>query len=280
MFKIHDHQITVDGTKIYYMKLGHGTPLIFIHGHRGDSRRILPILQRLAKFHTVYAPDMPGFGRSEELHHWHTIEGMVPYILGVVDHLGCEKFVLGGVSMGGTVAALVAQKIPDRIERLVLLGPLFDYHCIKIPRYMYTFVLFLIKIFHPNRPVMWAVNKFVRNDKLFTKLMTRKFPVEDRKPEIIRYELRQWKLMTMKVWAETVYSALRFQFKEKIPHEIPTILIFSEKDQFFDINKDIKGFRELFPNNEVHIMKNIEHVQKGPIRDKFLDKFGHIFAKI
>jgi pimeloyl-ACP methyl ester carboxylesterase len=280
MFKGHDHFIDVLGKRIYYMTLGHGEPFLFIHGHRSDSKRFLAVLYELAKKYTVYAPDLPGYGQSEELSQWHTIENNVPYVLGLIDKLNLSRFSLGGLSMGATIAVLIAQRIPNRIRELCLLGPIYDYRCLKIPQLNNFICRLLIFIFRKSPGLIWLVNKLVRQDRIFAPFMARTFLPEERKPEIIKYELKQWRLMSIRIWAEAISSALKFTIKDKKPLNIPTLLVFSKHDQYLKVDESIKGFRELFPNNKLFLLDLKHHAPRGELTEEILKGFGNVFQQI
>jgi pimeloyl-ACP methyl ester carboxylesterase len=58
--------LLIDGIKIQGKILGDGPPLLFLHGWGVGHDAYLPLLEQLAATHTVYAPDMPGFGGTPE----------------------------------------------------------------------------------------------------------------------------------------------------------------------------------------------------------------------
>src|SRR5215211_1650901 len=44
-------------------------PVVLVHGIGVASRFMVPIAELLAPYHRVYAPDLPGFGKSEKPTH-------------------------------------------------------------------------------------------------------------------------------------------------------------------------------------------------------------------
>ena len=56
--------LTLDGQGVSYLHAGEGAPVLLLHGTFW-SRVWLPVISRLAESHEVFAPDYPGFGRSE-----------------------------------------------------------------------------------------------------------------------------------------------------------------------------------------------------------------------
>lgn len=78
----------------------------------------------LAEKFKVYAIDLWGFGYSERLkENEYSFERYGKQIVGFMDGLNIKKATLGGQSMGGGISVYVAAHYPDRVERLILVGP-------------------------------------------------------------------------------------------------------------------------------------------------------------
>src|SRR3954449_7115517 len=92
-------------------------PVLYLHGVPTDGDDWLPFLERTGG----YAPDLPGFGRSGKPPHFdYSIPGYARWLRSFVDAVGLERFSLV-VHDWGAVGLALAQEIPDRIERLVLM---------------------------------------------------------------------------------------------------------------------------------------------------------------
>ena len=68
----------------------------------------------------VVAPDLRGRGRSSELPGPTGLHRHGDDLAALLDHLGLERVVVAGHSMGGLAAVVFADDHPDRVERLVL----------------------------------------------------------------------------------------------------------------------------------------------------------------
>jgi len=98
--------------------------VVFIHGLGSagylEWRYTLPAV---ARAHRVFAPDLPGFGRSEK-----PVSGYgIPLFARVIDeYIRTRRLkpVLVGASMGGRVALDVALRSPDSVRKLVLVNSL------------------------------------------------------------------------------------------------------------------------------------------------------------
>lgn len=116
--------VEAGGYRLHYFEAGPhgGAPLVLIHGlgARGeDWSRLIPALAA-GGFH-VYAPDLPGYGRSsrpKDADYSITMEENAVVAFAKAQHLS-HTFV-GGWSMGGWVAMKLALDHPAMVDRLVL----------------------------------------------------------------------------------------------------------------------------------------------------------------
>src|SRR3954471_1112678 len=56
---------TIDGVRIHSLAGGEGPPVVLVHGYGLSGAYMLPLAQALAGASTVYAPDLPGQGKSD-----------------------------------------------------------------------------------------------------------------------------------------------------------------------------------------------------------------------
>jgi 3-oxoadipate enol-lactonase len=98
-----------------------GPAVILLHGFPLDARMWRGQLAGLGELARVVAVDLPGFGRSpppdvETL----TMDDLAGNVMAVADALGFDRFVLGGLSMGGYVALAAHRRYASRLEGLIL----------------------------------------------------------------------------------------------------------------------------------------------------------------
>src|SRR5215472_689130 len=123
----------VDGlARLHYHEAGPGgeageLPVVLLHGGGpgasawSNFAANLPVFA--GQFRTLM-PDLPGFGRSAAP----PVEGnyftfAARALAGLLEHLGIERVHLVGNSLGGGTAVRFALDQPDRVGRLVLMGP-------------------------------------------------------------------------------------------------------------------------------------------------------------
>jgi pimeloyl-ACP methyl ester carboxylesterase len=114
--------IDVAGRPTVLMHGGEGPPMVYLHSTLGESFRWLPFCDAWAKELTVYVPTHPGFGQSGGFDEITSIEDMAFHYVELFDTLGLDEVILGGVSLGGWIAAEFAVRWPERVKKLWLSG--------------------------------------------------------------------------------------------------------------------------------------------------------------
>jgi 4,5:9,10-diseco-3-hydroxy-5,9,17-trioxoandrosta-1(10),2-diene-4-oate hydrolase len=119
--------LDVAGKKIFVAETGDGPPVLLLHGGGPGASGVSNYgrnIAALAKEYRVVVPDLPGYGRSTK-----GVDGADPFgylaegIRGLMDQLGLDKAHLVGNSYGGACALRLALDTPDRVDRMVLMGP-------------------------------------------------------------------------------------------------------------------------------------------------------------
>jgi proline iminopeptidase len=111
------------GALIYYMSVGHGAPLLVVHGGPGASHDyFLPYLLPLMRTNRLIFIDERGSGKSSKLEdpHQYTIANMVEDIENVRQALALGKISLLGHSYGGALAQAYALKYQQNLSHLIL----------------------------------------------------------------------------------------------------------------------------------------------------------------
>jgi pimeloyl-ACP methyl ester carboxylesterase len=112
--------ISLDGRPVVLMHAGEGTPFVYLHSTLGESFLWFPFYQAWAKQFRVLVPTHPGFGQSGGFDQVDSIEDLAFHYVELFDALGLEEVILGGVSLGGWIAAEFAVRWPERVRRLWL----------------------------------------------------------------------------------------------------------------------------------------------------------------
>ena len=103
-------------------------PLVLLHGGGPGATGASNYARNIDAFasagYRVLVPDLPGYGRSsKELDHADPFGDLALVVRGLLDTSGIDKAQLVGNSFGGAAALRLALDRPDRVARLVLMGP-------------------------------------------------------------------------------------------------------------------------------------------------------------
>jgi pimeloyl-ACP methyl ester carboxylesterase len=112
----------INGTELEWRDRGSGEAVLLIHGFPLNSAMWGAQLTALSPDWRVIAPDLRGFGASE-LGSADVTLGMdllARDLAALLDHLGIERAVVCGLSMGGYVAFEFFRQFRDRVRALVL----------------------------------------------------------------------------------------------------------------------------------------------------------------
>jgi pimeloyl-ACP methyl ester carboxylesterase len=120
------HQVrdsrVIHGHRRAFVRAGDGPPLLLMHGIGNNCETWSRVIGRLARTHTVIAPDLLGHGDSDKPRGDYSIAGYANGMRDLLSVLDIERATVVGHSLGGGVALQFAYQFPERCERLVLVG--------------------------------------------------------------------------------------------------------------------------------------------------------------
>ena len=113
---------------LFYRHFGSGgaTPMLIYHGaNYYDSADWIGVASALATDREVMVWDTRGFGESS----WsasknYSLDAQVDDAAAIMDHLGWDKAIIGGHSMGGRHAIVFSSRMPERTQATVIID-----HC-------------------------------------------------------------------------------------------------------------------------------------------------------
>jgi pimeloyl-ACP methyl ester carboxylesterase len=112
--------LNINDHRTHYLKAGSGPAVVLIHGGASDSRDWVETMVSLAGRFAFYAPDLPGFGRSDRKESGYYISEFSDFVLGFIDALQLERPALVGHSFGARVCLDTALKRQEQISRLII----------------------------------------------------------------------------------------------------------------------------------------------------------------
>ncbi len=96
-------------------------PIVLLHGTSASLHTWQGWADALRGQRRVIRFDLPGFALTgPQPQDDYSIDAYTRFVVALLDHLGVQKVVLGGNSLGGQIAWATAAAYPQRVERLVL----------------------------------------------------------------------------------------------------------------------------------------------------------------
>jgi 2-hydroxy-6-oxonona-2,4-dienedioate hydrolase len=113
---------------------GRAWSVVLLHGLVASSTYMVPTGMGLAPYFRVYAPDLPGFGRSQKPRRPLDVAGLADSLAAWMDAADLEHPALVANSSGCQFAVDFASRYPERCGPLVLLGPTLDTRHHRTPK--------------------------------------------------------------------------------------------------------------------------------------------------
>ncbi|MCC0574476.1 alpha/beta fold hydrolase [Streptomyces californicus] len=252
----------IGGRNIFAAETGDGPPVLLLHGGGPGASGVSNYarnITELAKEYRVIVPDLPGYGRSTK-----GIDGSDPFghladgIRGLLDGLGLEKAHLVGNSYGGACALRLALDTPNRVDRMVLMGP----GGIGTTRSLPTPGLnSLLNYYTGDGPSRRKLEKFIRDYLVFNAADVPDAAIDERYRASIDPEV----IASPPLRRPSGPNALRTVWKMDFTRDarlsrlpVPTLVLWGAQDR---VNRPSGGpmLAERMPNCDLHLVANTGH---------------------
>lgn len=122
-----ERHVTANGVDLHVIDHGgRGPPIVFLAGLNSTAHIFDDLAPRFADRHRVIAITRRGHGASAKPADGYDTDTLVADIVGTLDALGIARATLIGHSMAGGEMSRLAERYPDRVERLVYLDAAYD----------------------------------------------------------------------------------------------------------------------------------------------------------
>ena len=117
------------GVKIHYEVHGAGPVILLSHGYSATSRMWAGQIEALSRDHRLVLWDMRGHGQSDYPADQtaYSQDATVDDMAAILDAVGAERAIVGGLSLGGYMSLAFTVKHPERVRALLIIdtGPGF-----------------------------------------------------------------------------------------------------------------------------------------------------------
>lgn len=122
-----ESQKDISGVSTFFLNGGKGEPIIFLHGVPSFSFLWRKVMSKLIDNFAVYAPDLPGYARSEAPADY-SLDGYSKWLLEFCNYCSNKKINLVVHDAGGPISLAFALKHQERVKRLVVMNTIVSYH--------------------------------------------------------------------------------------------------------------------------------------------------------
>ena len=126
--------VPIEGGTLQYSERGSGPPLVCIHGGWQNERSWDEQVERFAETHRVVTFDLRGHGKTGPTEpRRYSIALFVDDLERLLEHLGIDRPILCGLSIGGMVVQSYLDRHPNRARAAVIGGPLQSMPPVDLP---------------------------------------------------------------------------------------------------------------------------------------------------
>jgi pimeloyl-ACP methyl ester carboxylesterase len=239
---------TPDGVAYFARPARRGLPLVGIHGFGGDKETWLFMAALVGRARGMIGIDLPGHGRSDDIPEDRaSVRHHAEAVVRTLDHLGIERAIICGNSMGGGVALRLAVSWPDRVAGIVLVA--------SVGRDV-----------HAGGALAWADgdNPLIPREQdidQFMKLALERPPPVGR--AVIRYVVTQ-RVRRAEALHRLFRGFVRAGGDAGVPSDVaqircPALVIHGEQDRIID-KRTSEDLRNALPRAELVVMRGVGHV--------------------
>jgi pimeloyl-ACP methyl ester carboxylesterase len=252
----HLHTCTVHDSRVNYVEMGEGPPVVFIHGLSGCWQNWLENIPHVARRHRVVALDLAGFGESELPHEEISIPGYGRFVDAFLGQIGVERAALIGNSMGGFIAAETAIAHPSRVEKLVLVSAA---GLMRVGNRRLAALERAARLFQPATAAVLARREYiVKRPRLRRRMLYGivRFP-ERIEPELV-YEVASG--AGKPGFVDALNAIWDYDFSERLPEiSAPTLIVWGRQDRIVPVAGAYE-YERLIAGARLEVLEDTSHM--------------------
>lgn len=258
--------VEFDGLRVHYNETGSGPALIFVHGGGPGSSGLSNFSRNMAAFsdrYRVIAIDLPGYGQSTKLKIAEPLWGYYAKVLaGFIDALGLGKAHLVGNSLGGAASLKTAVDFPDKVDRLVLMGPGGGYSLFE--KQPSDGIVSLLTFYAPPGPSLERLRQFIKYLVFDPSTVTDEL-LQDRLDRALDPETAAFMPLRLGPNMAPIEDLWRERL-DRLPHE--TLIIWGREDRVNPMDQGLILARQI-PNARFLVMPKCGHWAQWEKADEF-----------
>jgi pimeloyl-ACP methyl ester carboxylesterase len=252
----HLRSCAVNGSRVNYIEMGEGPPLVFVHGLSGCWQNWLENIPHFARSRRVIAIDLPGFGESELPNEEISMPGYGRFVDAFLGEIGVDRASIVGNSMGGFIAAEVAVSHPERVDKLGLVSAA---GVMTVGPAQLTVASRLARSFNAG-----SARVLARRHSLVRRRGMRKVVLYGivTHPELLQPEL-VYEIASgggKPGFMDAFKAVLDYDFRDRLPEiERPTLIVWGRNDRIVPVGGAYR-YEEMIPNSRRVIFEETGHV--------------------
>jgi len=263
-----ERYIDIDGLRARCLFAGEtGPPVVLIHGLGASAEIWSSSIGPLASRHRVFAPDLPGFGRTERPGRMdYSPASYSRFIRDFMTALGIGRAAIVGHSLGGGVALRVTLDDPRHVERLVLASSAGLGSDVSLPLRIASLPFFDRLFFKPPLPVFTRfLHRLVYDPAAISSAFARMYYEMFFLPGSVRaFTSILRAIATLRGARPGVLEPIRAGLPSIA---VPTLILWGREDRILPVSQAVDAAGRI-PGARLHIfehcghMPNIEHPEE------------------
>ncbi|HPY24621.1 MAG TPA: alpha/beta hydrolase [Mycobacterium sp.] len=225
--------------------------VVFVHGNPDSGSDWMPLMTRVARYATVVAPDLPGFGSAAARPDGdYTIYSYARFLHGVIEKLGIQRVHLVAHDFGGPFAAAWAADHPDRVASVTFVntGVLVGYRWHRMARIWRT-------------PVLGGLSMRLLDPRTTAKVLARENPGLSREwVQVIAGHLlpEKTRRAVLRLYRSTRPGDMDQLAARLREHDHNALVLFGDADAYIPVEQAHRQ-AEIFPRAIVKILPGLGH---------------------
>jgi 4,5:9,10-diseco-3-hydroxy-5,9,17-trioxoandrosta-1(10),2-diene-4-oate hydrolase len=267
-FNLPEKYIQVSGNRIRFVEKGKGSPIILIHGLGASLEWWQFNIDMLSAGYRIIALDFLGFGLSSKPSTAFSLNLASEFMRSFLDVLELARASLVGNSLGGLIALYAASRMPDRVDKLVLVDNAGLGQKLSI--------LLRLGSVYPVGELALSLR-----NRLTVKMFLSRLVYDSKKlpPQLIDCVLRMFSLpqsaeaclqvlrtgVNLKGIKEEIWRSLQ-KAASSLPHE--TLIVWGAEDRITPLNQAHAG-KGLIRNSRLHVIESCGHIPQVECPEEF-----------